>query len=192
MVCQVRKLRLRIYHRHIICIFFSFRYFLRFSLVYAFFNFFFFSYGSRFLILIIYPFSVLFFISLAFLYTRYIYIRVRPGICLEGAVSRRAWLYVLEHLIRHETTTNAHSNVDRQRKAERESCALCTRIIAITYMTMIWMTIYTTIYLIDDNFANKTIYSDLLKSQSRRKIYRVIHLNLNRQIFRKLYQKFSK
>jgi len=32
-----------------------------------------------------------------------------------------------------ETTTNAHSNVGRQRKTERESCPLCTRIIAIRY-----------------------------------------------------------
>jgi len=52
--------------------------------------------------------------------------------------------------------------------------------------------IYLILYLIDDNFANKiTNYSDLLKSKSRRKICRVIHLNFNRQIYIYIFKKFA-
>lgn len=64
-------------------------------------------------ILIIYPFSVFFLISLAYILVIYVFVLDLVYACLEGAVSTRARLYRLEHFVSHETTINAHSNVDR-------------------------------------------------------------------------------
>lgn len=86
MVCQVRKLRLRIYHRHIICIFFSFLILILFTLFFilCFFLHLLFHTAVVLLLFVNYlsVFGSFFFYYFAHLYTRYICIRVRSGICV--------------------------------------------------------------------------------------------------------------
>lgn len=64
-----------------------------------------FSYGSRFLILIIYVFGSFFHLARFFILVIHVFVLDLVYACLEGAVSRRARLYGLEHPVRHETTT---------------------------------------------------------------------------------------
>lgn len=96
MVCQVRKLRLRIYHRHIICIFFSFLILILFTLFFilCFFLHLLFHTAVVLLLFVNYlsVFGSFFFfiISLTYILVIYVFVLDLVYVCLERAVSRRA------------------------------------------------------------------------------------------------------
>lgn len=135
MVCQVRKLRLRIYHRHKAhIIIYSFaRYSLRF-LVFCPFLFFFalVFYGvvgfSYFNYLFVFLFIFFFFLLISLAYTRYT--RVRPGIaCLLKEPSQHT-LYRSEHFVRSRMHILKCIYICTCRQIEKSR----ERIICVTYI----------------------------------------------------------